>query len=154
MSLDDVFSIKPVVPEKNFPGSRPLRDIEAIDHKPSEVEGNEDWDASPMTLIGPSGVAMEFFRIGALADALGRTTVTIRSWEAKGWLPLSKYRLPNPRGGGVPGKTARGQRLYTRQQVLVVIAAAKQCGVMTDMGRNADWKLFARTVFAGWTSAS
>ena len=128
-----------------YPGKRPLRHTTAAHAVQPEIV----WDAKPLHKM-LHGQLTEFFSIGHLATALGRTPVTIRSWEDKGWLPLSRYRAPNPKGEQVPGKATKGKRLYTREQIEVVIAAANKHGVMTNMGRDADWKKFAHAVLAGW----
>lgn len=108
-----------------------------------------DWDSKPTIKIH-KGEEREFFTIGDLATALGREPVTIRSWEDKGYLPKSRYRGPAPKKG-IPGKEVKGRRLYTRQQIEIVIAAAIESGVA---GPNAlyrpNWKKFTKTVVDGW----
>jgi hypothetical protein len=99
------------------------------------------------------GEPTDFYTIGALAAALGRKTVTVRSWEAKSILPLSRYRKPVPRGTQLPDKAPAGQRLYTRPQIEVVVAAAKATGVLEDP-QNANWRQFTHLVVAGWRALS
>jgi hypothetical protein len=96
------------------------------------------------------GALTSFYTVGHLAAALGRKTVTVRSWESKGRLPHTMYRAPRPKGEQAPGKAIVGRRLYTREQVEVVISAAAAHGVMTDGGHGADWKRFTASVLAGW----
>jgi len=154
--LDDVFSLtggaKPPKPEPSYPGSRPLRQLD----EPKKTEAlpiDEEWDTAPV-MKTLNGVWTEFFRIGHLAAALGRTPVTIRSWEDKGWLPLSQYRTPPPQREMLPDKESKGKRLYTRRQVEIIIAAAHEYNVLANNARNADWKGFTRSVIAGWKSLS
>lgn len=140
--MSDVFK------ELSFPGKRPLRSLETK----APLEGapvNEGWDERPERWM-LHGALVDFFTVGHLSVALGKQPVTIRSWEAKGWLPLTMYRTPKPRKQQVPGKESQGRRLYTREQVEVVIQAASKYGVLVNNGRNADWKSFTRTVLAGW----
>lgn len=143
--LDEVFQ---GVGADAFPGKRPLREITT---PPPKTQGAafDDWDRKPLHRMY-KGALTEFFTIGHLSAALGREQVTIRSWEAKGWLPKSKYRAPAPKGEQVPGKAVAGRRLYTREQIEVVITAARKYGVMANKGQGADWKKFRVAVLDGW----
>jgi hypothetical protein len=121
VSKDDPFVDFEVL--KDFiPGSRKKwSDI----RKPSKEEIKEEkkanlgWDAHPtIKLVG--GKEYEFFKIGALAQALGKRPVTIRKWIDKEWLPDTKYRLPTKPG------TLGAQRLYTRAQIEGLVKIAKE----------------------------
>lgn len=99
---------KPPPDPEFYPGSRhkippkpKAKKIEQVSDKP--------WDRNPR-LLKVNGVEMEFFTIGALAEAINRRPVTIRSWETKGVIPKARYRTPSV--GDQPGR-----RLYTRHQV-------------------------------------
>lgn len=111
------------------------------------------WDDSPKVhMVGDREV--EFFPVGALAMALGRQVVTIRSWEAKGWLPEAVFRSPAP-AGGVPGRETVGRRLYSRYQVELVLRVAAETGVLSLSNRGntagaAAWAAFAKKVTAEW----
>ena len=134
-----------------FPGKRPLASTGR--HLPPAPErGDEDWDEEPKLLF-VNGVQVEFFNIGAVARALGRKPVTIRSWEDKGVIPRSKYRTPAPKKDMVPGKIKRGRRLYTREQIQVLIDAARVTGVLAQQP-GADWKRFTARVIDGWRRLS
>jgi hypothetical protein len=112
---------------KDWPGKkRPVNRPE-----PSLAEESDaDWDARPVVYIY-NGVSREFFTIGHLADALGRSPVTIRSWESKGLLPKSPYRSPRPRGESLPG-VAKGKRLWTRDQIEGIMRLAREEGVILN----------------------
>lgn len=147
--LDEIFGdTKPV------PGKRPLR---TIDNPPAaqtrKLVVDDEWDKDPVVKM-LRGVRTEFFEIGHLARALGRSTVTIRSWEDKGWLPHATYRTQQPKGTQVPGKKTKGRRLYTRAQIDIIITAAVAHGVMDNGGKNAKWSAFRRDVLDGWTQLS
>lgn len=134
----------------DFPGSRPLRrQVIAQEVKEAREEAANGWDYKPLWK-SVDGVKTEFFSIGDLAHALGRKPVTVRSWEDKGWLPGSGYRTKPPKAEQVPGKAVKGRRLYTRRQIMVVVAAAEECGVLGANLRNADWKKFRQQVYTGW----
>lgn len=144
--VDDVFG-------DIFPGKRPLRDVGKVPTKTKHVVVDDEWDKHP-TVKMLRGVRTEFFTVGDLAAALGRTPVTIRSWEDKGWLPHATFRTETPKGTQVPGKKVKGRRLYTRSQIEVVLAAAAKHGVMENGGKNARWKAFCREVLVGWQQLS
>lgn len=139
------------IPNKTrFPGGRPPK-------RPTDMvekdKGEAGWDAKP-TMKMLKGVETEFFTVGALADALGLKPVTIRSWEAKGRLPLSRYRTPAPKNHPVEGKTPKGRRLYTRHQIEVVVDAATRAGVTDPDVRRPNWPQFTKIVVDGWKQTS
>lgn len=128
------------------PGAKPRR---SAVQAPPEDEEKPTWGAKPLVRV-LDGREVEFFKLGDLAAALGRRPVTIRSWEASGDLPLSRYRSPPPKGQQLPDKPTMGKRLYTRHQIEVVIDAARRSGVL-DRPREADWKMFKTLVLDGWS---
>ena len=120
--------------------------------QPPKTTPSEDrkWDSHPLS-ITVRGVEREFFPIGALAAALGRKTVTIRAWESKRILPGPRYRRPPPVKAPLRDKTAAGRRLYSRQQIDAVVAAARATGVYDPANAaNANWEEFTRLVRAAW----
>jgi hypothetical protein len=114
---------------------------------PSEPQS---WDRHPLIIV-VKGVEREYFTIGALASALGRTAVTIRSWEQKRWFPPPPYRTGTPDREPLPGKVLAGRRLYTRRHIEAVIAAAKASGVYDPANAlSANWSEFTRLVWLAW----
>lgn len=107
-----------------FPGSKqPLPDLEE-DKTTKKTPQKEavTWDARYYTkLVG--GRPTEMFTIGALAQALGRSVITLRAWIRGGHIPPASYRLPK-RG------SIAGRRLYTRPQIEAVVAVAKEHGIL------------------------
>jgi len=93
-----------------IPGSKKKR--REIDPKVSRRKSGESngWDSNPIikTLAGKE---TQVFTIGALAQALEKTIVTIRLWERKGFIPRAPYRL---RAKTVKGQKTGGNRVYTR----------------------------------------
>jgi hypothetical protein len=113
------------------------------------------WDRRPITKT-VKGVKREFFLVGALAAALGRSTVTIRAWEAEGIIPKVRWRTKAPvlkrsDRPPLPGKAVTGKRLYSREQIEATVAAARATRVydLRDVA-SADWHEFARLVHAAW----
>lgn len=107
-------------PEEEFyPGSKRRR-REKTEPKRMDsagIYGDHPWDHRPLRLM-VDGVEHEFFTIGALAQALNRRPVTIRSWEAKGVMPKARFR------------DRRSRRVYSRRQVEGLIQIAKEEGVL------------------------
>jgi hypothetical protein len=89
------------------------------------------WDDKPIWYV-VKGEKREFFTISHLAAALGKSVVTIRSWENKGLLPRTPYSSPRPRGEMLPGTQPRGKRLWTRDQILGTIQIASEERVITN----------------------
>ena len=126
-----------------IPGKKP-----PVNRTPEAVQAHQTmlaWDEKPVKYFY-NGEEREFFTIRSLADALGKSVVTIRSWENKGLLPKSPYRSPNPRRETIPGRTPRGNRLWTRDQVNGIIHIAKQEKVI--LNGKPPTKAFAAKVFA------
>ena len=102
-----------------YPGSRiPLPAIDQDEPEETEVF----WDARPTTKI-VNGSPVEFFTIGAIASALGRSAVTIRLWIRNKRIPAATYRLPDR-------NNIKGRRLYTREQVTAIIEVAEKHGII------------------------
>jgi hypothetical protein len=105
--------------------------------------GAEGWDEKPIKYMFKGG-EREFFTISHLAAALGKSVVTIRSWEQKGVMPPTPYRSPRPRGGMLPGKPTKGKRLWTREQIKGILEIAESEGVI--LNGKPPTKHFAQTV--------
>lgn len=144
-NIDDLF---PELSDKaKYPGGVAPRRTTPAATRTTPVD--PEWDASPK-IMKLKGEDTEFFPIISLARALGRKSVTVRSWEAKGWLPLSMYRTPAPKKMYIEGKKPMGQRLYTRAQIEAVVAAATECGALDPSIKSPDWKLFTKRVVDSW----
>jgi len=108
------------------PGSKRKRrepDPKVSRRKSGESNG---WDASPITkMLG--GKETEVFTIGALAQALEKTIVTIRLWERKGYIPRAPYRL---RSKTLKGQSTGGNRVYTRALIDSAIEEFNRRGLL------------------------
>src|SRR3954469_17805478 len=82
------------------------------------------WDERPLYYM-VNGEKQEFFIIGHLAKALGYSVQSIRAWEDKGLLPRSPFRSPRTRGPVAGGRSDKGKRLWTREQVEGIVRIAK-----------------------------
>lgn len=85
-----------------------------------------------------NGIDVEFFLIGQLAAALGRSATTLRRWETQGIIPRSGYTKPSsdPRGR---------RRLYSRAQCIGIIRIYIDEGVW-DTGRIKGTEFSARVI--------
>lgn len=84
------------------------------------------WDENPI-IRSIKGVETELFTIGALANALEKQIVTIRLWEKKGYIPAAPYRL---RSKSLNGKKVLGNRVYTRELILIAIEEFAKRGLL------------------------
>lgn len=93
-----------------IPGSKKKR--RELDPKVSRRKSGETngWDENPI-IKTLGGKETEVFTIGALAQALEKTIVTVRLWERKGYIPRAPYRL---RSKTLKGQKTGGNRVYTR----------------------------------------
>jgi len=117
----------------DFPGTKTPKNRGKVLDRPQH-EWLQSLKSSEF-LVG--GQVKRFYTIGSLATALNRKPVTIRSWEAKGWLPPASFRTPPPKGGTVPGKAVKGRRLYSEAQLVFLVEAAMTYSI--DDPDTPDW---------------
>lgn len=79
----------------------------------------------------PNGEEVEVFYIGYLANALGRSSGTIRKWEISGVIPDSCFRDSN------------GRRMYTQEQIDVIVRCAEKAKISQGLS-------IANTSFSNW----
>lgn len=107
--------------DKLYPGNTPPRNATgSLDNE------SPDWlESLPFQemQVNKTGETKRFYTIGAVASALGKKPVTIRSWEQKGWLPSASYRTPPPQREQIPGKKPAGKRLYSQDQLVFLVEA-------------------------------
>jgi len=120
--IDDLFSDVDVY----YPGSKRKR--KALEEKPKEKFIPKTWDSRPYFKT-VNGKEVEFFTLGALADALGRPIVTLRLWMSNGQLPTSMYRLPDVTDKN--GDVRRGRRLYTRSMIKTAVDIFENHGLLS-----------------------
>jgi len=94
------------------------------DTQPAPVDA-EQWDYKPVYyLIG--GERREFFLISHLAKALDYSVQSIRAWEAQGLLARTPFRSPRTAAPVAAGRSNKGKRLWTREQVMGIVRIAKK----------------------------
>jgi hypothetical protein len=99
--------------------------------KPAAPEDMPVWDAKPVFyMVG--GEKQEFFLISHLAKALDYSVQSIRAWEAAGLLPKTPYRSPRTRRPVAAGRSNKGKRLWTREQVEGILRLAKKHRVILN----------------------
>lgn len=69
---------------------------------------------NPKTVI-VNDTELELHYISTLANALGRTTQTVRKWEIAGVIPNSCFR------------DNYNRRLYTMEQIAIIVEIAEEC---------------------------
>lgn len=106
--------------EETYPGSNQSRRDPAENLEVPSKKSEDPLDSFKPRIMKLKGKDTEFFTIQALADALNRSTITIRKWESKGWLPTAQYRSPGE----------KQDRLYTREQIEGLLQIAREEGLM------------------------
>ena len=124
--MDDFIESSFAELDKFYPGSKRMRRTRAP--KSVEATADEGWDAKPVKKnVNINGNEIDFYGIGAVATAVGRPIVTIRNWISKGYLPPSTYRLPSTKAKN--GKEQKGYRLYSRNQIEVLVELLAKAGL-------------------------
>lgn len=95
-----------------YPGSRRKR-REAPKESAIEFVGEPWRDNFIMKTLAGKQVPM--YTIGALADALGTSVQTIRTWTKQSIIPESPFRMPSTMI--VQGTQVQGRRLYMAEEI-------------------------------------
>lgn len=109
-----------------IPGSKRKRrepDQKVSRRKIGESNG---WDENPI-IKTLGGQEVEVFTIGALAQALEKSIVSVRLWERKGYIPRAPYRL---RSKTLKGQKTGGNRVYTRALIEATIEEFSRRGLL------------------------
>lgn len=130
----------------DYPGRRkPKNRGEAATAPPPRAA----WDAKPL-IYNVDGKAQEFFIIGHLAKALDYSVQSIRAWEDKGLLPRSPYRSPRTARPVAGGRSNKGKRLWTREQIEGIVRLANKHKVI--LNKKPPTAAFAKDVAALFNS--
>jgi len=119
------------------PGSKQQRrepTEKAVKRKKQILGESNGWDENPI-VKHIKGVETELFTISALSQALEKEVVTIRLWEKKGYIPAAPYRL---RSKELNGKKVSGNRVYTRDLILIAIEEFQRRGLLGTA--RVEWK--------------
>lgn len=107
--------------DRYYPGSK-KKIPDSPPPPPRRVADPGAWDEHPI-IYKVKGQDVEFFTIGMVARALGRSAATLREWEAHGVIPKARYRTNSK-------DPKKARRLYTRAQVEGIVALAHEEGLM------------------------
>ena len=101
------------------------------------------WDNKPIKYMS-GGEIREFYTISHLAVALGYSVQSIRAWEDKGLLPRSPFRSPRTKRPVAGGRSNKGKRLWTREQIEGIVRLARRHKVI--LNKRPPSPAFARDV--------
>lgn len=65
----------------------------------------------------PTGIETTLYNIGVVADAIGRTSQTIRKWEVGGVIPPTPFKQ-------------KGKRLYSKEHIDVIVKCAESSHIL------------------------
>ncbi len=131
----------------NFPGKTPPKNRR--DSPKPFIEDKYNGAHSQVYKI--NGEEVRMFTIGALARALNRQPITIRSWENKGWIPKANFRKQAPRNRVnilISDIATKGDRLYSVSQVDFLIECVERFNLSDKVHGN--WTGFRNHVKANW----
>jgi len=132
-----------------YPGSKRKR--KPLVKKDPEVTPDKSWDAKPYTKTLPNGKDIEMFTIGALASAIGRPVITIRTWIKEGYIPASPYRLPDT--VDKYGKTNAGRRMWSRAMIETFVELLDKAGLLyTKRIEWPDHRNLSKEIAEAWTN--
>jgi len=130
--IDEMFSAVDVY----YPGSKRKRKEYVKVERAKDIQ-EKSWDSRPY--IKPlNGKDVEFFTLGALAEALGRPIITVRTWIANGYMPVSTYRLPDVIDKN--GDTRKGRWLYTRDMITTAVEIFAAHGLLDSV--RIEWSSY------------
>lgn len=118
-----------------YPGSKRKRKQNT--KKQLEIKEPLTWDSHPIKKPLPNGKEIDLFTIGALANAVGRPIITVRSWMKEGYIPQAPYRLPGKTDKN--GKQISGRRLWSRAMIEGLVKALEKNGLLYV--RRIEWPL-------------
>ena len=121
-----------------FPGSR--QPLGPVPGPPRDVLANVKGKTFTVR-----GREIELFTIGQVAQALNRSPQTLRAWERDHVIPNATYTKP-----GANGDPRGRRRLYSREQVEVIVAAAEATGILYDLSKRIGGTNFSERVYAGF----
>jgi hypothetical protein len=101
--------------DNKYPNSKRTRRSK-VDFHTEEVPS---WDAKPLQSVQPDGTVREFYLTNALASALNKSSVSIRLWERKGYIPKAPYRWKSVTK--VDGTKVPGKRAYTKELIDIAV---------------------------------
>lgn len=120
----------------DFPGGR------APKNRPTKarviVDPDDPFNGVQAKIIMVHGAKRQFYTVGNAAKVLGRTAQTLRQWERKGWIPSPTYRTANASGSGLLNPKSKGYRLYSREQVEIMLAGLQENNLLGD--RTPAWQ--------------
>ena len=140
MSMESLQSLEGL----DYPGKRkPVNRSKKVDPVPL------DWDDKPV-YYKINGERQEFFLISHLAKALDYSVQSIRAWEAQGLLARTPYRSPRTAKPVAGGRSNKGKRLWTREQVEGIVRIAKKHKVIFPDRKGVKHPPTAAFAARGW----
>lgn len=127
----DLFGELPDYPGKTKPKNR-------TDGGTKVGSFDDPFKGVPKRIATIGGTPRELYTIGSTARVLGRSAATLRKWERKGWIPAPTYRTSKASGAKLLNTDSKGYRLYSREQVEVLLEALTSNNLAGD--RNPSWQ--------------
>lgn len=84
----------------------------------------------------PTGVKVKLYSISVLAEAIGRTSQTVRKWEVSGVIPKTPFKDP------------QGNRMYSKAQIDLVVFSAEKSKL--KQGKGMSGLKFSERIYKGF----
>jgi len=137
----ELFGDLPDFPGKRTPKNRPERAVQ------SSILADR-YNGAKGKIYVINGEKHVFYTIGEVCKALGKKPVTLRMWESKGWIPKPSFRTPTPKSEQIPGKAVKGRRLYSQEQLDILIDGMERFGIANHYEGN--WDGFRQYIKDNW----
>jgi hypothetical protein len=138
-----------------YPGSKRKRHDVSTTTSSKEVA---DWELMASKKTYPvAGRRIHLYRISALATALGKSEITIRSWISNRYLPNAPIRLPA--ANATDDKKRGAHRMFTREMIKSAVDSFDKRGLLgvprvewnmhPDLPKEilADWQRITKEAF-------
>lgn len=93
------------------------------------------WDREVPYTNEKTGFSTTLYNINVVANALGRTSQTIRKWEIAGVIPKTPFK-------------SEGRRLYAKEQIEILVECAEKAHIST--GKKISQTTFTANVDKKW----
>lgn len=128
----------------NYPGGKKPKNRGTV----TKAHAEDKYNGAKSKKYIINGIERQMYTIGEVAKAVSKSPSTLRVWEHYGWLPKARYRTPTPKTKQLPEKVSKGRRLYSEEQVELLVQAMDLFNI--HQVNHGDWEGFKKHIKANW----